>query len=87
MSHPHTAALRFEYPSPADAALVARSIAVEAGALDDDRSTADVEQRGTTVGVEVAAADPVALRAGLNSWLRYVSVAESVAGCGAERLA
>ncbi|MFO7833680.1 MAG: KEOPS complex subunit Pcc1 [Halohasta sp.] len=85
MSHPHTAALRFDYPSAADATLVARSIGVEAGQLDDDRSTVDVAQRGPTVDVEVAAADPVALRAGLNSWLRYVSVAEAVAGCEAER--
>ena len=84
-THSHTAALRFRYPSAADATLVARSIAIEAGQLDDDRSTVDVDRTGPTVGVEVAAADPVALRAGLNSWLRYVSVAESVAGCEAER--
>ncbi len=77
--------LRFDYPSAADAALVARSISVEAGQLDDDRSTVDVDRTGATVGVEVAAADQIALRAGLNSWLRYVSVAEQVAGCEAER--
>jgi len=85
VSHPHTAALRFDYPSPADATLVASSIAVEAGALDADRSTVAVTRRGATVTIDVAAADPVALRAGLNSWLRYLSVAESVAGCEAER--
>jgi len=33
----------------------------------------------------VQAADLVALRAGLNSWLRYVSVAERVAGCESTR--
>ena len=84
-TYPHTAALRFRYPSAADATLVARTISVEAGQLDADRSTVDVDRTGATVGVEVAAADPVALRAGLNSWLRYVSVAEQVAGCEAER--
>jgi KEOPS complex subunit Pcc1 len=84
--HVHTAALSFEYPTSDAAQLVERSIRVEVDQLDDDRSTADVSRTETRVAVDVAAADLVALRAGLNSWLRYVSVAEQVAGYESTRL-
>jgi KEOPS complex subunit Pcc1 len=84
--HVHTAALSFEYPTSDAAQLVERSIRVEVDQLDDDRSTAGVSRTKTRVEVDVAAADLVALRAGLNSWLRYVSVAEQVAGYESTRL-
>jgi KEOPS complex subunit Pcc1 len=39
-----------------------------------------VERDGATVRVAVGAADRVALRAALNTWLSLASVAERVAG-------
>jgi len=84
--HVHTAALCFEYPTADAAALIERSVRVEVDQLDADRSTAGVGRTETRVEVDVAAADLVALRAGLNSWLRYVAVAEQVAGCESTRV-
>jgi KEOPS complex subunit Pcc1 len=78
--HVHTAALCFEYPTGEAARLIERAIRVEVDELDDDRSTVSVSRTDQTVGVDVGADDLVALRAGINSWLRYVSVAERVAG-------
>jgi KEOPS complex subunit Pcc1 len=74
----HDAVLRFSYARERRARLVARSVRVEIGGIDDDRSTASVTREGREVLVHVRAADLVALRAGLNSWRRLVSVAERV---------
>jgi KEOPS complex subunit Pcc1 len=41
-----------------------------------DRSATTVEQRGQTVRIKLTASDLVALRAGMNTWLRLVQVAE-----------
>lgn len=76
----HEALLEFEYSSSESARTVARSVAVEAGDIEGDRSRATVDRAGATVTVTVAAADLVALRAGLNTWLSLVAVAESCAG-------
>ena len=84
--HVHSVALSFDYPTADDARLVERAVRVEVDQLDADRSTAGVSRTDTRVAVDVAADDLVALRAGLNSWLRYVSVAEQVAGCESTRL-
>jgi len=83
--HVHTAVLSFEYPTPEAATIIERSVSVEVDGLDADRSTIDVTRTETRVEVDVAADDLVALRAGLNSWLRYLSVAEQVAGCESTR--
>ena len=83
--HVHSAVLSFSYPTVGDATLVERSLGVEVDQLDDDRSAAGVSRTDRRVDVAVQAADLVALRAGLNSWLRYVSVAERVAGCESTR--
>jgi len=55
---------------------VARSLAPEAGAIDDDRSRVRLARDGDTVEVTVTATDLTALRAGLNTWFRLVGVAE-----------
>ena len=83
----NSADLCFVYPTPSDAQRVARSIRVEVDELDDDRSTVAVERTNATVTVDVTASDLIALRAATNSWLRYVSVAEQVAGCESTRVA
>ncbi len=74
----HTASLSFEYDDQRRARTVRDSVAVEVGEIDDDRSRATVEREGRVVRVRVDAADLTALRAGLNTWVRLVSVAEDV---------
>jgi KEOPS complex subunit Pcc1 len=74
----HDAVLTFTYPDEHRARLVERSVRVEVGEIDDDRSAATVDRDGDDVSVRVRAADLVALRAGLNSWRRLVGVAEDV---------
>ena len=79
MSQLHSTQLRFEYPTATAAQRVERSIAVEVGELDEDRSTVTVDRDGAVLTVEITATDRVALRAGINSWCRYVATAETVA--------
>ena len=79
MSQPHSTLLRFEYPTATAARRVERSIAVEVGELDADRSTVTVDREECVVTVTIDATDRVALRAGINSWCRYVATAETVA--------
>ena len=74
----NTASLSFEYGDEATARLVERSVRVEVGEIDDARSRATVSRDGSVVTVDVAAADLVALRAGVNTWTRLVAVAEDV---------
>jgi len=75
----HGTDLVFDYGSPAVARVVERSVAVEAGDIEGDRSEASVERDGATVTVTVEAADLTALRAGNNTWLTLVEVAERAA--------
>ena len=79
MTHDHEAVLEFDYPDAERAARVARSVRVEAGDIDGDRTDVRVDRDGATVVVTVTAADLVALRAGLTTWTGLVSVAEQ---CG-----
>jgi len=72
----HEAVLEFDYPDAERAGRVARSVAVEAGDIEGDRTRATVESEDRTVVVTVSAADLVALRAGVNTWTSLVSVAE-----------
>ena len=72
----HDAVLSFDYPDPARACHVERSVRPEIGAIDGDRTSASLSRSASTVTIEVEAADLVALRAGLNTWSTLVSVAE-----------
>ncbi len=78
MSAVHSTTLQFAYPTAETARRVERSIRVEVGEIDDDRSTVTLTRNDLTLTIAIEAADLVALRAGINSWLRYVSVAERV---------
>ena len=69
----------FRYATPAAASQIAQNIQVEVGELTADRSTVAVDQTDCVVRVEIEAADLVALRAAINSWLRYIQTAEQVA--------
>ena len=81
----HTITVAFEYATERRARTVADSVRVETDEVPDDRSRARVNREGRVVGVDVAAADLVALRAGANTWLRLVGVAEDVAGAADDR--
>jgi len=70
------AVLEFPYKDPDTARRVVRSLAPEAGAIDDDRSRVRLARASDTVEVTVTATDLTALRAGLNTWFRLVGVAE-----------
>ncbi|CQR50866.1 MULTISPECIES: KEOPS complex subunit Pcc1 [Haloferax] len=78
----HSASLEFDYSTERRARVVERSVAVEEGEIDDARSGARVAREGRTVVVTVEAGDLVALRAGVNSWIRLVETAERVASAG-----
>ena len=79
MSPTHSTVLSFQYPTPTVASRIEASIAVEVGALDDDRSAATVSREDSPLRVTVEATARVALRAGIHSRCRYVEIAERVA--------
>jgi KEOPS complex subunit Pcc1 len=81
----HSTELVFRYDSPAVASVVASSVAVEAGDIEGDRSEAAVDRDGGEVTVTVDASDLTALRAGQNTWLTLVEVAERAAESGLRR--
>ena len=76
--YPHSVGLSFEYDDERVARLVGDAVAVEVGEIDDDRSTARVARDGDRLVVDVFARDLVALRAGVNTWIRLVETAEDV---------
>ncbi|MDQ2049151.1 KEOPS complex subunit Pcc1 [Natronolimnohabitans sp. A-GB9] len=78
----HDATLEFDYETPSRARLVADSVAREIGEIDDERSQTTIDCEGSTVRVEIDAADVIALRAALNTWFTLVDVAEQAADIG-----
>lgn len=76
----HESQLIFEYDSPSLARRVERAIEPEVGDIDDDRSQTTLDRDEAIVTVTVEAADLVALRAGLNTWLSLIAVAERAGG-------
>lgn len=72
---PHDAELVVPYPTVERARVVARSASQEAGEIEGDRTHATVHRDGSQVIVRVAAADFVALRAGINTWMSLIEVA------------
>lgn len=76
----HEAVFTAEYSAAEVARRVQRSVAVEAGDIEGDRTTATVERDATTLTVAIEAADLIALRAGINTWASLVEVAERCSG-------
>lgn len=74
----HRSTLSFSYESVDRARIVERSVGVEAGDIEGDRTAARVERAGATVTVTIDADDLVALRAGHNTWLSLIEVSETV---------
>jgi len=77
---PHEALLEFAYGTTPRARIVEQSVHQEVGDIAGDRTAATVDREGATVVVRVGADDLVALRAGINTWSTFVSVAERCAG-------
>ncbi|MFB6093981.1 MAG: KEOPS complex subunit Pcc1 [Halanaeroarchaeum sp.] len=75
----HRTTLSFSYDGVETARIVERSVAVEVGDIASDRTSASIDRDGTTVTVEVEASDLIGLRAGQNTWLSLVAVAERIA--------
>ena len=73
----HSASYEFTYDSLEAARVVEQSVRVEAGDVTGDRTFASVDRDGATLTVTVDATDLTALRAGTNTWLTLVEVAES----------
>ena len=76
----HEAVLSFEYDDAQRARRVERSVRPEVDDIEGDRTTAALDRDDDVVSVRVAAADLVALRAGVNTWSTLVSVAERAGG-------
>jgi KEOPS complex subunit Pcc1 len=74
----HTLELTWHYSDVQHAQIVSSAINQEVGEINDTRSHAQVETDDTTVTVSITATDLIALRAGANTWARFVAVAEQV---------
>jgi len=72
----HETHLTLQYSSAELAHRVESAVSPELGGIDDDRSRVRLGRSGETLTIVLEAADLVALRAGLNTWLSLVSVAE-----------
>lgn len=78
MTDQHSARLTFSYPDERAARIVARSVRQEVAEIQDDRSQTCLTRDESTLELTVQATDLVALRAGVNTWLSLVGVAEAV---------
>jgi KEOPS complex subunit Pcc1 len=76
----HEATFCAEYDDPERARRVERAIRPEVDDIESDRTRATVSRTDERLEVTVTASDLVALRAGLNTWLTLVDVAERAGG-------
>lgn len=74
-----SAVVSAEYDDTDCARRVERALAPEIDAIDADRTAAVLDREGSALEISIEATDPVALRAGANSWLGLLEVAERVA--------
>ena len=74
----HRTELTLSYPSVAAARQVTAAIEPEVGEIASERSTVELARDGAMLTISLQASDPVALRAGLNTWLGFVEVSEDV---------
>lgn len=78
----HESSFSFEYNTESEAKTVERSLEPEIGDIEGERTEATLSRKGAVVQVDIEAADLVALRAGQNTWLSLVGVAERCATAG-----
>ena len=82
MDERHETLLTFEYDTADRATTIEASLRPEIGDIEGDRTRVSLAREGAELRVRIAAADLVALRAGGNTWLSLVSVAERGAASG-----
>jgi KEOPS complex subunit Pcc1 len=75
----HETTLVLEYDDPDVATIVERSVGQEIGDIQGDRTEATLSRSGGTITISIEADDLVALRAGHNTWLGLIEVAEQSA--------
>lgn len=75
----HEISFALEYDTESDAAIIERSLEPEVGDIEGERTGATLSRDGNVLCVDIEATDLVALRAGQNTWLSLVSVAERCA--------
>ena len=72
----HTTILTAEFDDPEQARRIERSLRPEIGAIDGDRTMATLSRDDEVIEISIRATDLVALRAGINTWLTLLGVAE-----------
>lgn len=82
----HTVRFQFVFADVHRARIVRDAIQVEVGGVDDDRAGVTVSRAADTVSIEIQAEDFRALRAGCNSWMRLIDVAETVSALDSHTL-
>ncbi|MFB6114644.1 MAG: KEOPS complex subunit Pcc1 [Halodesulfurarchaeum sp.] len=75
----HESTLVLGYDSPDRARVVHRSVRQEVGTIESNRTSTTVSRTDETITITIEADDLVSLRAGQNTWLGLVSVAEQIA--------
>ncbi|MEF8771239.1 KEOPS complex subunit Pcc1 [Halodesulfurarchaeum sp.] len=80
----HETVLSLWYPAAKTAARIEAALQPEAGDIAGDRTTVSITRSERELQVEIQASDPVALRAGQNTWLGFVEVAEAMDSIGDE---
>jgi KEOPS complex subunit Pcc1 len=78
----HEAVFSAVYATPERARRVERALRPEVGDIEGDRTTVGLACEGDSLSVTVRATDLTALRAGLNTWLGLLDVAERAGGAG-----
>ena len=78
----HEAVFSAVYGTPEQARRVEQALRPEVGDIDGDRTSVGLAREGDSLEVAVRATDLTALRAGLNTWLGLVGVAERAGGLG-----
>ncbi|MDR5656736.1 KEOPS complex subunit Pcc1 [Halodesulfurarchaeum sp. HSR-GB] len=74
----HETTVELSYRSSDRAATIEAALRPEVGAIAGDRTAVSLDRNGTELQLTVRASDPVALRAGQNTWLGLLEVAEDV---------
>lgn len=78
MTADHETVFSLSYDDSATARRVAESVRPELDDIEGDRTRATLARDGATLTLRVEATDLVALRAGVNTWLTLVGVADRV---------
>lgn len=78
----HETTVSLSSQSPDHARLVETALRPEAGDIDSDRTAVEISRTETVLELTIEANDAVALRAGQNTWLGLIEVAEEIHDIG-----